>query len=125
MSDYAEIETLAEDYFRTLHEGDVESIKSMFLPTCELSCADENGLSAHMTLNQYLAAVTSRKTPKEEGYPCVGRIISIDQAGPNLALLKVDCAVQPRYFTDYLALIKEHGVWRIAAKVYFVRKVEN
>jgi len=114
-----------QDYFSLLHEGDVDAIREMFLPTCDLSCAMDDGSVAHMTLDQYVDAVSSRTSPRDQGYSRVGRIVSIDQSGPSTALAKVDCAVQPRHFTDYLTLIKESGRWRIAAKVYYVRDLED
>lgn len=48
----------------------------------------------------------------------------MDQSGPNTALVKLDCAVQPKYFIDYLSLVKTAEGWKIAAKVYFVRTVQ-
>jgi len=125
MPDYAEIEVLMHEYFRLLHEGDVKGIERMFMPTCNLSCAMADGSVTHMTRTEYMTAVASRKAPKELGYPCVGRIVSIDQSGPHTAVAKVECAVQPRHFTDYLTLIKENDSWRIASKIYYVNSVEE
>ena len=114
-----------QDYFRILHEGDVDGIKSVFMPFCDLSCPQDDGTIAHMSLEEYIGAVSSRTAPRDAGYPRFGRLVSIDQSGPNTAFVKVDCAVQPRYFTDYLSLVKDRGTWRIAAKVYTVTKVEE
>ena len=125
MTDMAAIEELMFDYFRILHEGDTDGIKRIFLPTCDLNCPMPDGSLTHMTREQYVSAVEGRETPKELGYPRVGTIKLIDQAGPDMALVKVDCAVQPRHFTDYLTLVKQDGNWKIAAKVYYVTKVED
>lgn len=125
MSDVTEIEALMQAYFRTLHEGDVEASKRIFMPTCNLTAPQDDGGVLHMTYEQYHELIGSRQSPKDAGYPLYGQVLSIDQAGPRMALAKVDCAVQPRYFIDYLTLVKtEAEGWRIAAKVYYVAKTE-
>ena len=125
MSDTTEIEALMQEYFRVLHEGDVEASKRIFMPTCDLSAPGDDGGVAHMTYEQYHDMVAARTSPKERGYQPYGSILSIDQSGPRTASVKVDCAVQPSYFLDYLTLIKtDADGWRIAAKVYYIAKTE-
>lgn len=125
MNDFQAIEQLAHDYFRLLHEGDVAAAGAMFLPQCNLLCPMPDNSITHMTLDQYVAIVAGRTSPKDAGHPLFGRVISIDQSSEKTALLTVECAVQPRYFTDYLSLIKDNGRWRIAAKVYCITRVDG
>ena len=42
----------------------------------------------------------------------------IDFNGPNAAFAKVECQLPPRYFTDYLTLLKIEGRWQVIAKAY-------
>lgn len=123
MTDLARIEAMMQDYFTNLHDGDPAGIDAMFLPECDLTCANDDGSTTHMTLAEYKALVASRPSPQSKGYPVYGHVVSIDQSGPNTALAKVDCAVQPKYFIDYLSLVKKDGDWKIAAKVYYVKKI--
>lgn len=125
MSDIQAIEALLQDYFTTLHTGDLNDIKRLFLPTCDLTNVQDDGTIAHMSYEDYLTAVKNRPSPQSAGYPVYGQILSIDQSGPRTAMAKVDCAVQPRYFIDYLTLAKTPDGWRIAAKVFYVTKVEE
>ena len=46
------------------------------------------------------------------------RIVSIDMAGPETAFVKLECSVHPRYFTDYLSLLKLNGGLRIVSKTF-------
>ena len=46
------------------------------------------------------------------------RIISIDMSDETTAIAKLNCAVPPRYFTDYLTLLKLDGRWQIVAKSF-------
>ena len=45
-------------------------------------------------------------------------ILLIDQSGPTTALVKLKCQIPPRYFTDYLNLLKAGGRWQIVQKVF-------
>jgi hypothetical protein len=46
------------------------------------------------------------------------RIVTIDQSGPVTAFAKVECALPPRFFVDYLTLLKTRDGWRIVAKAF-------
>ena len=46
------------------------------------------------------------------------RIVSIDFSGPATAFAKVECQIPPRYFTDYLTLLKVDGRWQVIAKAF-------
>ncbi|WP_164658375.1 nuclear transport factor 2 family protein [Tropicibacter sp. Alg240-R139] len=125
MPDIAVIEAMMQDYMIGLHEGDVAAIDKQFLPECDLCCTNEDGSYIHMALQQYKDLVEGRRSPKELGYPVYGHVVHIDQSGPNTAFVKIDCAVQPKYFIDYLSLIKTNGEWKIASKVYYAKKYEE
>jgi hypothetical protein len=46
------------------------------------------------------------------------KILSTNIAGPDTAFAVVNCAVPPRYFTDYLTLLKTSNGWRIVSKTF-------
>ena len=46
------------------------------------------------------------------------RIVSIDFSGPGTAFAKVECQIPPRYFTDYLTLLKVDGRWQVISKSF-------
>jgi hypothetical protein len=37
---------------------------------------------------------------------------------PTSAFVKLKCALPPRFFTDYLLLLKVDGRWQVAQKVF-------
>ena len=45
-------------------------------------------------------------------------VVSIDFSGPATAFAKVECQIPPRYFTDYLTLLKVDGRWQVIAKAF-------
>ena len=62
--------------------------------------------------------VESRKSAKDSGSERRDRIVSIDFSGPATAFAKVECQLPPRYFTDYLSLLKLDGRWVVISKSY-------
>ena len=62
--------------------------------------------------------VRGRPAPRTQGHPRHDRIVTIDQSGPVTAFAKVECALPPRFFVDYLTLIKTADGWRIVAKAF-------
>lgn len=125
MSVIAEINQLVHEYQRVLNEGDVDGIQALFLDACVLTQVDGGHKVAHMTLAQYCEVVRDRQAPKDAGHLPYGKVVMIDVAGPAMALVRLESAVQPRYFMDYLTLVKVEGKWRIASKVYYVMRVEQ
>jgi hypothetical protein len=45
-------------------------------------------------------------------------IVSIEFAGPVTAFVHAKCAIGPRYFSDFLTLIRVDGRWQIISKVF-------
>ena len=45
-------------------------------------------------------------------------MLSIDKSGPEVALAKVQIAIGPRLYTDYLNLLRIDGRWQIVSKIY-------
>jgi hypothetical protein len=67
---------------------------------------------------EWFKMVESRPSAKSKGSARADRIVSIDFSGPATAFAKVECQLPPRYFTDYLTLLKVDGRWQIIAKAF-------
>ncbi len=117
MSERSDIEAVVKTYLDGLYEGDVEKLARVFHPTSALTSCDGGELKA-VPRDQWLEAVKNRPSPKSRGLPRHDEILSIDQAGATTALVKVKCAIPPRFFTDYLSLLKIEGRWQVAQKVF-------
>lgn len=120
MSDEAEIRHAVEVYLDGLHEGDTEKLRASFHPTSALTTVVDGELTA-MSLDEWCALVEGRPSPSSEGLDRHDEIVLVDQASPTTALAKVKCAIPPRFFTDYLSLLKVAGEWKVAQKVYATR----
>ncbi len=111
------IHATVADYFDGLYEGDADKLASIFDPGSSLTFID-GGKVVVLPRDQWLANVRSRPKPSAAGLERKDRILSVDLAGPDMAFVKVACQIPPRYFTDYLCLLRVDGRWRVAQKIY-------
>lgn len=111
------IEQTVQTYFDGLYEGDADKLASVFHPTSALTW-EQDGDVGIWPLAQWLKTVRERPSPKSKGLARDDAILQIDQSGPTTALVKVRCQIPPRYFTDYLSLLKVGGRWVVAQKVF-------
>jgi hypothetical protein len=118
VSDVAEIEKLLQIYFDGLSEGDTKKLGDAFHPASHLYSADGEGKAADWPRMEWFKMVESRPSAKSKGSARADRIVSIDFSGPATAFAKVECQLPPRYFTDYLTLLKVDGRWQIIAKAF-------
>ena len=113
----AAIRAVIQTYLDGLHEGDADKLATVFHPTSALT-GMVNGELVITPRAAWLKAVTTRPSPKKTGLSRHDNILTIDQPGPDMAFVKVQCAIPPRYFTDQLSLLKIDGRWQIAQKVF-------
>ena len=111
------IEQAIQTYFDGLYEGDADKLASVFHETSALTY-EQDGQLVVLPLAQWLKAVRERPSPKSKGLARDDAILQIDQSGPTTAFVTVRCQIPPRYFTDYLSLLKIGGRWGVAQKVF-------
>ncbi|HRD77936.1 MAG TPA: nuclear transport factor 2 family protein [Hyphomicrobiaceae bacterium] len=117
-ADLKAVEAVVWTYLDGLHEGDAAKIAKAFHEASHLYSRGEDGSLADLPRAKWLDMIASRPSPKSKGIARTDRIVSIDFAGPESAFVKVECSIHPRYFTDYLALLKLADGWRIVAKSF-------
>jgi hypothetical protein len=111
------IEQMAQTCLDGLYEGDADKLASVFHDTSVLTY-EQDGKLVVLPREQWLKAVRERPKPKDKGLPRDDVILMIDQSGPTTAFVKLKCQIPPRYFTDYLNLLKIDGRWGVAQKVF-------
>mgnify|MGYP002713106127 FL=1 len=104
-------------YFDGLYHSKTELLRTMFHREAIYVCADKEPL-IYRTMADYFAIVDKRPSPASRNEARRDRILSIEFAGPNTALARVNCAIGDSYFTDLLSLIHVDGRWQIIAKVF-------
>ena len=114
---YDEITQAMAAYFDGFYDGDIDTLKRVFHPSCHLFSAADGPLLDDDMETVY-ARVATRPSGASENYRRQERILSIDKSGPESALVKVNIAIGPKLFTDYLNFLKIDGRWQIISKVY-------
>ncbi|MBP8308055.1 MAG: nuclear transport factor 2 family protein [Burkholderiaceae bacterium] len=115
--DQAAIEQTIQTYFDGLYEGDADKLGSVFHDNSALTW-DLDGKISVLPRDAWLKMVRERPSAKSQNLARDDAILLLDQSGPTTAFVKVKCQIPPRYFTDYLNLLKTNGKWLIVQKVY-------
>jgi hypothetical protein len=108
---------LLGSYFDGLYYSDTTQLREVFHPKAQYVCATEGTLT-HLGLDQYLPMVDKRPSPASRGETRADRIISIEFAGPVTAFARVECAIGPKFFSDFLTFVFIDGRWQIISKVF-------
>ena len=111
------IEKTVQTYLDGLYEGDADKLASVFHDTSALTY-EQDGKLVVLPREQWLKWVRERPKPKDKGLARDDVILMVDQSGPTTAFVKVKCQIPPRFFTDYLNLLKIDGRWVVAQKVF-------
>ena len=115
--DRHEIEQLVATYLDGLYEGDADKLARAFHPTSALTSALDGQLTV-VPRDQWLEIVRRRPSPRAQGLARHDELLSIDIVGPTMAMVKLRCAIPPRFFTDLLSLLRIDGRWQVAQKVF-------
>ena len=65
---------------------------------------------------QWLEMIRNRASAQSQDLPRRDWVVQIDRSSPTTAFAKVHCQIPPRYFTDYLTLVKLEEGWKIVSK---------
>jgi 4-oxalocrotonate tautomerase len=120
---YSEIVQVLQDYFDGFYASDVAKLKGVFHPNCHLMSATAGPL-ADDDMDAVYARVAGREPPAAVDQKRRDRVLSIDRSGPEAALAKVEIAIGPRLYTDYLNLLRIDGRWWIVSKIYTYVPIE-
>ncbi len=111
------VEKVVWTYLDGLYEGDTGKLAQAFHEVSHLYSMSDGGV-ADLPREKWFEFVKGRASPKSKGLKRTDRIVSIDLSGPETAFVKLECSIHPRYFTDYLTLLKLNGGWKVVSKTY-------
>jgi hypothetical protein len=115
-TDYRALLALAQAYLDAAHEMDADRFASIFHHSSAVTRVGEDGTMSVTPIEMWLATVRGMKAPKQLGLERHDEILSVDVVR-ELALVKLQFQIPPRYFTDMLSCLKVDGAWKIAQKV--------
>lgn len=111
------ITAVLHDYFEGLYRCDTQILRQVFHPQAIYACATDDDLVA-LRMEEYFAIVDKRVSPASKGEGRTDRILTIEFAGPVTAIARVECSIQPKFFTDLLTFVQVDGRWQIISKVF-------
>ncbi|MEU9130134.1 nuclear transport factor 2 family protein [Kitasatospora sp. NPDC048540] len=111
-------------YFDGLYQGDREALEGVFHPQAVYATATEGPLLL-LHMPEYLPMVARREPPAARREERRDRIVSVEFAGPVTALARVECAMGPRRYSDFLTMVQVEGRWQIVSKVFHFEHFET
>lgn len=116
-SPFEEISTMLQLYFDGLYHSDTQRLRHVFHARAQYVCVSDGTLT-YRTMEEYFPIVDQRPSPASRGEPRADDIVSIEFAGPVTAFARVNCAIGPKYFTDFLTFIHIDDRWQAISKVF-------
>lgn len=113
----SEVVDLLGRYFDALHRSDADELREVLHPSAVYATANDGSL-LRLSMDEYLPIVAGREAPAARHEPRTDAVESIEFAGPNTALARVRCSIEPKHFTDLLSLLRIDGRWWVIAKVF-------
>jgi 4-oxalocrotonate tautomerase len=123
MSAFDEVVQVLGEYFDGLYHSDTSRLRRVFHPEAHYFCATDGEL-LHLDMATYFPIVDKRPSPASQGHERTDRILSIEFAGPVTAFARLECSIPPKFFTDFLTLVKLEGRWQIVSKVFHYETVQ-
>lgn len=114
---YAAVARVLGDYFDGLYFSDAERLAQVFHPRAHYVCVSSGELE-HLGMAEYLPMVAQRASPASRGEPRRDRIVSIEFAGAVTARARVECAIGPKQFDDFLTLVFIDARWQVMSKIF-------
>ncbi|ATQ43990.1 nuclear transport factor 2 family protein [Caulobacter mirabilis] len=117
-ADEAAIRAVIETYFKGHATGDPAYFRAAFLPTAHIE-GNRGGKFTSWTVDEYAAGF--KGTPASDESSRSRTVDVIDVTGDS-AMARATLDHGAAVFTDYFVLLKIDGGWKIANKVYSVRR---
>jgi hypothetical protein len=117
-SDISAIEAVIQDYFDGLHEGDIPKLRNIFHETCTWYMRDGEAVSA-LPVSEWLDRLSQAPSAASRNLERIDRLLGIEIAEGELAFARLNVQIPPRYFTDFMTLVKLPDVgWKIVSKTF-------
>jgi hypothetical protein len=111
------VTAVLHNYFEGLYHSNTQILRQVFHPAAIYASATDGTLLA-LRMDEYFAIVDKRPSPASRAEKRTDRILTIEFAGPVTAIARVECSIQPKFFTDLLTLVQVDGRWQIISKVF-------
>ncbi|CAJ1358035.1 unnamed protein product [Effrenium voratum] len=106
-----------QDYFRGGHLGCPEILGQNFHANARLCFSNEEEKLVRWSQAEFFEVLKSRApTATDTRALRFDKILGVDKAGPDVALIKLQIGYPPQLYTDFLSMLRISGRWWIIAK---------
>jgi hypothetical protein len=114
MKDIQEIQELVQTYFDGLYDGQAEKMRAVFDPRAVVA-GEVNGVPYYKSIDEYLAGVASRKSPREQGEPMDMELLGVEITA-NLATARLNVKMMGFNYYNYFSIIRQEKRWLVITK---------
>ena len=112
-----DIQQQIEKYFDALYFCDLALLKQVFHADAIYMNVTEQPI-LRLDMAEYFSIVESRTSPALKNQIRQDKVKSIDLIHDQLAIVHVECVIEPMYFYDALTFTLDHDQWKIISKVF-------
>ncbi|MGG2099103.1 nuclear transport factor 2 family protein [Acinetobacter haemolyticus] len=112
-----DIQQQIEKYFDALYFCDLALLKQVFHADAIYMNVTEQPI-LRLDMAEYFLIVESRTSPDLKNQIRQDKVKSIDLIHDQLAIVHVECVIEPKYFYDALTFTLDHDQWKIISKVF-------
>ncbi|MQZ30124.1 nuclear transport factor 2 family protein [Acinetobacter haemolyticus] len=112
-----DIQQQIEKYFDALYFCDLALLKQVFHADAIYMNVTEQPI-LRLDMAEYFLIVESRTSPASKKQIRQDKVISIHLIHDQLAIVHVECVIEPKYFYDALSFTLDHDQWKIISKVF-------
>ncbi|MCU4377052.1 nuclear transport factor 2 family protein [Acinetobacter haemolyticus] len=112
-----DIQQQIEKYFDALYFCDLALLKQVFHADAIYMNVTEQPI-LRLNMAEYFSIVESRTSPALKNQIRQDKVKSIDLIHDQLAIVHVECVIEPKYFYDALTFTLDHDQWKIISKVF-------
>ncbi len=116
-ADRQAIRTVVQDYLDGLYHCDTARLQRVFHPRA-LYATVAGGTPLYLSMQEYFPVVAQRDPPARTGAARRERLLAIDFAGPDTALVRLECSFFQKDYLDLLTFVRDDGRWQIISKVF-------
>lgn len=114
---HAAVTAVLNHYFDGLYDCDAHLLGTVFHAKGQLATVSDGDLVL-VDVPTWLDAVAKRESPARRGEARIDRIVSVEFGSESTALARVQCAIGPKLFTDFLSLLRIGNDWKVISKTY-------
>lgn len=112
-----DIQQQIDKYFDALYFCDLALLKQVFHADAIYMNVTEQPI-LRLDMAEYFLIVESRTSPDLKNQIRQDKVKSIDLIHDQLAIVHVECVIEPKYFYDALTFTLDHDQWKIISKVF-------